>query len=41
MVVFSILLIVVMLFAREGIMGKFELIDWLRNKKSSKDLDDS
>jgi hypothetical protein len=22
-------------------MGKFELIDWLRNKKSSKDLDDS
>ncbi len=44
MVVFSVLLIVVMLFAREGIMGKFELTDWLKKKKNKfkkKDQNDS
>lgn len=33
MVVFSIILIVVMLFAREGIMGKKELTDWFKSKR--------
>ncbi|MCK9258110.1 MAG: branched-chain amino acid ABC transporter permease [Sulfurospirillaceae bacterium] len=33
MVVFSIILILVMLFAREGIMGKKELFDYFKTKK--------
>jgi branched-chain amino acid transport system permease protein len=33
MVVFSVILILVMLFAREGLMGKKELSDWLKRKK--------
>ena len=33
MVVFSVILIVVMLFAREGIMGKRELTDLFRRAK--------
>jgi branched-chain amino acid transport system permease protein len=33
MVVFSILLIIIMLFAREGIMGKDELTCWLKKRK--------
>jgi len=36
MVVFSLLLIIVMLFAREGIMGKREFSDIFKKKKSSK-----
>jgi branched-chain amino acid transport system permease protein len=42
MVVFSILLIVVMLYAREGILGKYELTHWFKNrKKKLKDKNDS
>nr|WP_258238785.1 branched-chain amino acid ABC transporter permease [Arcobacter sp. CECT 8985] len=36
MVVFSLLLIVVMLFAREGLMGKKELKDLFKKKKANK-----
>jgi len=36
MVVFSIILIIVMLFAREGIMGKKELTDFFKKKKDQK-----
>ncbi len=36
MVVFSVILIVVMLFAREGIMGKKELTDFFKKKKDQK-----
>jgi branched-chain amino acid transport system permease protein len=43
MVVFSIILIVVMLFAREGIFGKRELSDlpWFKKLFGKKDLNDS
>jgi branched-chain amino acid transport system permease protein len=37
MVVFSLILIIVMLFAREGIMGKREFSDIFRNLKKKKD----
>jgi len=37
MVVFSLLLIIVMLFAREGIMGKREFSDILKDRKKAKD----
>ncbi len=40
MVAFSILLIVVMLFAREGIMGKRELSDLFKKKKPTNKLDE-
>jgi branched-chain amino acid transport system permease protein len=36
MVVFSVILIIVMLFAREGIMGKKELTDFFKKKKDQK-----
>ena len=36
MVVFSLILIVVMLFAREGLMGKKELKDLFKKKKANK-----
>ena len=35
MVVFSLILIIVMLFAREGIMGKRELFDFFKKKKKT------
>jgi branched-chain amino acid transport system permease protein len=38
MVVFSMLLIVVMLYAREGIMGKKELADFFKKKKPKNNL---
>ncbi len=41
MVVFSVLLVVVMLYAREGIMGKKELTDMFKKKPKHKDTDDT
>ncbi len=41
MVVFSVLLVVVMLYAREGIMGKRELGDLFKKKPKQKDTDDT
>jgi branched-chain amino acid transport system permease protein len=41
MVVFSILLIVIMLYAREGLMGKKELTDKFKKKSNSKDNHDT
>ena len=36
MVVFSVVLIIIMLFAREGLMGKKEISDLFKNRKGGK-----